>query len=52
MESKNIFFMEDQEEQLTTYKALNKVYEVNNHKKQKQPLTAYRNAGWMSSDLS
>ena len=46
-----ILFVEDQEEELTSFKAIRKVHEVNNHKKREQLITAYRNAGWISPDV-
>ena len=50
-QNSSVFFMEDQEDLLTTFDAVKKVHEVNNHKKKEQLLAAYCNAGWMSTDL-
>ena len=36
---------------LCSFKAVKKVHEVNRHKGKDQLLQAYRNAGWMSSEM-
>ena len=47
-----ILFMEDEEGDLCSYKAVRKVHEVNHHKGKDKLIGAYRNAGWMSPDLT
>lgn len=49
--SMDVLFLEDQEQELTSFKAIRKVHEVNNHKKREQLIGAYRNAGWISPDV-
>ena len=44
-------FLEDQEGELTSFKAIRKVHEVNNHKYREQLIHAYRNAGGMSPEV-
>ena len=39
-EGQSVFFMEDQEEKLTTFEVVKQFHEVDNHKIQKQLLTA------------
>ena len=38
--SLDVLFLEDQEEELTSFKAIRKVHEVNNHEKKEQLVTA------------
>ena len=44
----NVLFLENQKGESTSFKAIRKVHEVNNHKKKEQLISAYCNAGWMS----
>ena len=46
-----ILFLEDQEQELCSFKAIKKVHKINRHKQKDQLIAAYRNAGWMSSEL-
>ena len=44
--------MEDTEGDLCSYRSVRKVIEVNHHKGKEQLMAAYRNADWMSRELS
>jgi len=46
-----ILFLEDQEQELCSFKALRQVHEINRQKQKDQLIAAYRNAGWMSPEL-
>ena len=46
--SVDVLFLEDQEGELTSFKAIRKVHKINNHKKKEQLICAYKNAGWIS----
>ena len=50
-DSSGILFVEDEKNDLCSFKAIRKVHEVNHHKRKEQLMTAYRNAGWMSTEL-
>ena len=45
-------FVEDEEGDLCLFRSVRKVHEVNLHKGKEQLMAAYRNAGWMSPELS
>ena len=45
-------FVQDETGDLCSFKAVRKVHEVNCHKGKDQLMTAYRNAGWISPDLT
>ena len=45
---KEIMYLEDKEENLTSYESVRKVHEVNKHKGSDQLVSAYRRAKWMS----
>ena len=45
-------FVEDEEGDLCSFRSVRKVHEVNHHKGKEQLMPAYRNAGWMSPELS
>ncbi len=47
-----ILFLEDAKDDLCSFKAIGKVHEVNHHKGKEQLMAAYKNAGWMSPELS
>ena len=51
-EDLGILFMEDKKGELCSFKAVKKVHEINRHKGKEQLLQAYRNAGWMSPEMS
>ena len=51
-EDLGILFMEDKKGELCSFKAVKKVHEINRHKGKEQLLHAYRNAGWMSPEMS
>ena len=42
-----IMYLEDQEDDLTTYNAIGRVHEVKNHKGEHQLINAYSKAGWI-----
>ena len=42
---KEIMYLEDKEENLTSYESVRKVHEVNNHKGSDQLVSAYSRAG-------
>ena len=44
----DVLFLENQEGELTSFKAIKTVHNVNNHKKKEQLISAYRNTGWIS----
>ena len=46
-----ILFLEDQEQDLCSFKAVRQMHEINRHKTKEQLIAAYRNAGWMSHEL-
>ena len=46
-----ILFVEDARDELRSFKAIKKVYEINRHKGKEQPISAYRNAGWISQEI-
>ena len=46
-----IIFLEDKEQELCSFKAVQQVHEINRHKQKDQLIAAYRNAGWMSPEL-
>ena len=46
-----IIFLEDEEEELCSFKDVQQVHEENRHKQKDQLIAAYRNAGWMSPEL-
>ena len=46
-----ILFLEDEKENLCSFRAIRKVHEINPHKSKEQLITAYNNAGWMSPEL-
>ena len=45
-------FVKDEEGDLSSFRSVRKVHEVNHHKGKEQLMAAYRNAGWMSPELS
>ena len=47
-----ILFVEDEDGDLCTFRSVRKVHEVNCYKRKEQLMAAYRNAGWMSSELA
>ena len=47
-----ILFLEDAKEDLCSFKAVRKGHKVNRHKSNEQLVAAYRNAGWMSPELT
>ena len=49
--SVDLLFLEDQEEELTSFKAIRKVHKVNKHKQKEQLVGAYWNAGCISPDV-
>ena len=51
-DSSGVLFMEDEKNNLCSFKAIRKVHEVNRHKRKEQLMAAYRNASWMSPKLS
>ena len=48
----SILFMEDKKGELCSFKAVKKVHEVNRHKGKEQLVQAYRNAGWISPEMT
>ena len=44
----DVLFLDDQQGQLTSFKAISKVHKINNHKKMEQLICAYKKAGWIS----
>ena len=46
-----ILFLEDQEQELCSFKAVGQVHEINRHKQKDQLIAAYWNAGWMLPEL-
>ena len=46
-----ILFLEDQEEELCSFKAVRQVHKINRHKQKDQLIAAHHNAGWMSLEL-
>ena len=46
-----VLFLDNEEEELCSFKSVKKVHEINRHKKKEQLIAAYRNAGWMSPGL-
>ena len=46
-----IHFLEGQEQDLCSFKAVRQVHEINRHKQKEQLIATYRNAGWMSPEL-
>ena len=44
-------YLEDKEVELTSFKVITKVHEINNHKRGDQLLSAYSRAEWMSPDV-
>ena len=46
-----VLFLEDSEGNLCSFMAVTKVHKINRHKRKKQIITAYHNAGWMSPGL-
>ena len=47
-----ILFVEDEKNNLCSFKAIRKVHEVNRHKRKEHLRAVYRNAGWMSPKLA
>ena len=47
-----ILFFQDENGDLCSFKSVRKVHEVNHHKGKEQLMAAYRNAGWMSPELT
>ena len=47
-----ILFIEDEEGDLCSFRAVRKVHEVNCHEGKEQLMAAYRNSGWMSPELA
>ena len=47
-----VLFMEDKKGELCSFKAVKKVHEVNRHKGKDQLIQAYRNAGWISPEMT
>lgn len=47
----SVLFLEDEEGDLCSFKAVRKVHEVKRHKRKKQLIAAYRNASGMSPEL-
>ena len=47
-----ILFVQDEKGDLCSFKSVRKVHEVNRHKGNQQLMAAYRNAGWMSPQLT
>ena len=45
-----ILFLEDQEQELCSFKAVRQVHEINRLKQKDQMIAAYQNAGWMSPE--
>ena len=46
-----ILFLEDQEQDLCSFKAVRQMHEINRHKTKEQLDATYRKAGWMSPEL-
>ena len=51
-EDSGILFVQDDKEDLYSFKSIRKVQEVNRHKGKDQLIGAYMNAGWMSPELA
>lgn len=49
---KEIMYLEDREEDLTSLASFKKVHKVNNHKGADQLISTYSRAGWMSPEVS
>ena len=47
-----VLFIEDKKGELCSFKAVKKVHEVNRHKGKDQLIQAYRNAGWISPEMT
>ena len=47
-----IMYLEDQEDDLTTYNTIRRVHEVNNHKGEHQLIDAHSKVGWMGPEVS
>ena len=47
-----ILFVEDENNDLCSFKSVRKVHEVNRHKGKDQLMAAYRNAGWMNPEMA
>ena len=47
----DVLFLEDQEGELTSFKAIKKVHKVNDYKKKEQLINVYRNAVWISPEV-
>ena len=45
-------YLEEKEKDRTSFHAIKKLQEVNNHKVVDQLISAYRKAGWMSPEVS
>ena len=45
-------YLEEKEEDLTSFGTIKKVHKVNNHKGVEQLMSAYSRAGWMSPEVS
>ncbi len=45
-------YLEEKEKDRTSFHAIKKLHEVNNHKVVDQLISAYRKAGWMSPEVS
>ena len=43
-----ITYLEDKENDLTTYASIKKIHEVNNHRGEHKLISAYSKAGWIS----
>ena len=52
MKENGIMYLEDKEKDLTSFQAIKKVHEVNNHKGVDQLISACSKAGWMSQNVS
>ena len=46
-----ILFLEDQKQELCSFKAVQQVHQINRHKQKDHLIVAYRNAGWMLPEL-
>ena len=46
-----VFFLEDKEQEICSFKAVRHVHEVNRHKQKDKLIAMYQNAGWMSPEL-
>ena len=49
---KEIMYLEDKEQDLTSFESVRKVHEVNNHKGSDQLVSANSRSGWMSPDVA